>query len=325
MAIRRAFRLLTDNFTNVFKLLLYRLVMGALFIGLSYFILDLGLRSLLEGEEMKEVVTMAGKFFEALFSGDTSYLASFEENFRAALTALGTAFFADIGSVIGSFVGVVMLYLVFRFLNGMATFGMMGISYDRMSAFGRTSFSAAFFENLGRAVRYHLLYVPLSFIYDVLALVLCWFFFFYTPSLAGEGTSVAGAFVGLSLTVAVYIVLQALKLTFISSWMPYAVEHRKVLAGLRDSFTLKGKFLRRFVSYLISVYLMVVINAVCGFCTLGSFLLITLPASALYLLWLQLVLYYHENGRKYYLHARKVVGDAEDMPVESEIDLDLES
>ena len=63
MAIRRAFRLLTDNFTNVFKLLLYRLVMGALFIGLSYFILDLGLRSLLEGEEMKEVVTMAGKFF----------------------------------------------------------------------------------------------------------------------------------------------------------------------------------------------------------------------------------------------------------------------
>ena len=125
MAIRRAFRLLTDNFTNVFKLLLYRLVMGALFIGLSYFILDLGLRSLLEGEEMKEVVTMAGKFFEALFSGDTSYLASFEENFRAALTALGAAFFADIGSVIGSFVGVVMLYLVFRFLNGMATFGML--------------------------------------------------------------------------------------------------------------------------------------------------------------------------------------------------------
>ena len=66
MAIRRAFRLLTDNFTNVFKLLLYRLVMGALFVGLSYFILDLGLRSLLEGEEMKNVLTMVGKFFEAL-------------------------------------------------------------------------------------------------------------------------------------------------------------------------------------------------------------------------------------------------------------------
>ena len=119
--------------------------------------------------------------------------------------------------------------------------------------------------------------------------------------------------------------MQAVKLTFISSWMPYAVENKKVLAGLRDSFTLKGKFMRRFVSYLISVYLMVVLNVVCGFCTLGSFLLITLPASAVYLLWLQLVLYYHENGRKYYLHARKVVGDAEDMPVESEIDLDLES
>ena len=175
-----------------------------------------------------------------------------------------------------------------------------------------------------RAVRYHLLYVPLSFLYDVLALVLCWFFFFYAPSLMGS-TGVGTILLGLSLTVAVYIVLQALKLTFISSWMPYAVENKKVLAGWKDSFTLRGKFVRRFVSYLLAIYLMVVINVVCGFCTLGSFLLITLPASAIYLLWLQLVLYYHENGRKYYLHARKVVGDAEDMPVESEIDLDLES
>ena len=324
MAIRRAFRLLTDNFTNVFKLLLYRLVMGALFVGLSYFILDLGLRSLLEGEEMKNVLTMVGKFFEALVSGNTGYLSSFRESFLEALKALGAAFAADLGSIIGSFAGVVVLYLIFRFLNGMATFGMMSISYDRLSTFGKTSFSAAFFENLGRAVRYHLLYVPLSFVYDVLSLVLCWFFFFYTPSVLGD-TSVLTVLLGLSLTIAVYIVLQAVKLTFISSWMPYAGENKKVLAGLRERFTLKVKFMRRFVSYLISVYLMVVLNVVCGFCTLGSFLLITLPASAIYLLWLQLVLYYHENGRKYYLHARKVVGDAEDMPVESEIDLDLES
>lgn len=105
MAIRRAFRLLTDNFTNVFKLLLYRLVMGALFVGLSYFILDLGLRSLLEGEEMKNVLTMVGKFFEALVSGNTGYLSSFRESFLEALKALGAAFAADLGSIIGSFAG----------------------------------------------------------------------------------------------------------------------------------------------------------------------------------------------------------------------------
>ena len=324
MAIKRAFRLLTDNFTNVFKLLLYRLVMGALFVGLSYFILDLGLKSLLEGPEMQHVNTMIGDFFEALVSGRTGYLEAFRENFTEALKALFFAFTQDLSSIIGSFAGVVALYLVFRFLNGIATFAMMSISFDRLSTFGKTSFSAAYFENLGRAVRYHLLYVPLSFLYDVLALVLCWFFFFYAPSLMGS-TGVGTILLGLSLTVAVYIVLQALKLTFISSWMPYAVENKKVLAGWKDTFTLRGKFVRRFVSYLLAIYLMVVINVVCGFCTLGSFLLITLPASAVYLLWLQLVLYYHENGRKYYLHARKVVGDAEDMPVESEIDLDLES
>ena len=324
MAIKRAFRLLTDNFSNVFKLLLYRLVMGALFIGLSYFILDLGLRSLLEGEEMQHVIKMVGDFFEALLSGRTTYLESFQANFTEALKALFVAFTADLSSIIGSFAGVVVLYLVFRFLNGIATFGMMSICFDRMSAFGKMSFSAAYFENLGRGVRYHLLYVPLSFVYDVLSLVLCWFFFFYTPSLMG-GTTVLGVLLGLSLTIAVYIVLQSLKMTFISSWMPYAVEHKEVMKGLRDSFTLKGKFCRRFVSFLLAIYLMVTINVVCGFCTLGSFLFITLPASALYLLWLQLVLYYHENGRKYYLHARKVVGDAETMPVESEIDADLES
>ena len=153
MAIKRALRLLIDNFYNVFKLLLYRLVMGALFVGLSYFILDLGLRSLLEGPEVEHVLTMVGDFFEALVSGKTAYLESFRGNFVEALKALYTAFTADLGSIIGSFAGVVVLYLVFRFLNGMATFGMMSISYDRLSTFGKTSFSAAFFENLGRAVR----------------------------------------------------------------------------------------------------------------------------------------------------------------------------
>lgn len=77
MAIKRALRLLIDNFYNVFKLLLYRLVMGALFVGLSYFILDLGLRSLLEGPEVEHVLTMVGEFFEALVSGKTAYLESF--------------------------------------------------------------------------------------------------------------------------------------------------------------------------------------------------------------------------------------------------------
>lgn len=42
MRLKRAFRILTDNFNNVFKMLLYRGIMLSLSLGLIYLVLSLG-------------------------------------------------------------------------------------------------------------------------------------------------------------------------------------------------------------------------------------------------------------------------------------------
>ena len=70
MRLKRALRILTDNFTNSFKLLLYRAVMMALSLGLVYLVLSFGLNDIVTSAEASRIFEMIGEFFTAVVSGD---------------------------------------------------------------------------------------------------------------------------------------------------------------------------------------------------------------------------------------------------------------
>lgn len=146
MRLKRAFRILTDNFNNVFKMLLYRGIMLSLSLGLIYLVLSLGLNGILESAEASTITTMIGDFFRALVTGNSEYLVSFSEAFPLAVTDFLNLLIANIGSIVGSVVGVVVLYLIFRFLNGIATFAVCSIINDRMSLNGENKFCGRIFS-----------------------------------------------------------------------------------------------------------------------------------------------------------------------------------
>lgn len=314
MRLKRAFRILTDNFNNVFKMLLYRGIMLSLSLGLIYLVLSLGLNGILESAEASTITTMIGDFFRALVTGNSEYLVSFSEAFPLAVTDFLNLLIANIGSIVGSVVGVVVLYLVFRFLNGIATFAVCSILNDRMSLNAKTSFAGAYFPNIGSAMLYQLIYVPLSFVYDLVSLALCWgFCWLFFSAIASWGFF--GMLVGLAMTITGFICLQALKMTWISPWMPAVIHEKKVGATLGKSLSDGRKFSTRFGNFLLAIYLIVAINVACAFATLGSMLIITVPASFVLLSCLQLVCYYEDNGKRYYLASDCIVGDdAETFP-----------
>lgn len=313
MRLKRAFRIMTDNFSNVYKVLLFRVVTLSLSLGLSYLVLSLGLNAILESVEANTITTMLAEFFKALVSGNTEYLVSFSEAFPLAITDFLNLIVANIGSIVGSVIGVVALYLVFRVLNGTATFAVCSIVNDRMSYYAKTHFSGAYFSNIGRALVYQLIYVPMAFVYDVLALALCWGFcwlFFAAVSPWGF----VGVFIGLALSVAGFICLQALKIACVSPWMPAAIAEKKVGATLGKSLSDGTDFSARYSNFLIAIFLIFTVNVVCAFATLGSFLIVTIPASFVLLACLQLVCYYEDNGKKYYLSADRIVGGEDELP-----------
>lgn len=311
MKLRNAFRILTDNFSNTYKLLLYHLVTGIIFFALSYAVLNLGLGLIFQSEELKAVFELVGNFFEAVATGKTAFLETFQENFIEALTAFLVVVSDHVGSIIGSVVGVFGLYLVSRFLNGVAHFAMGSILSDKMDSYSKTGFPYAYFKNIGRAMLYEVIYVPVSFVYDALCIAFCWFFFFYTPSLF-SAWGIAAIVLGLSISVAFYLCLQAFKMTVISAWIPAIVTGESVTGGLKTSLkSFRKGFGGRYSTYLITLYLIFIANFACGLCTIGSALLITVPASYLLILSLQLVYYFEDSGKKYYLSLNTIAGDEE--------------
>lgn len=313
MKLRRALHLFTDNFSGTYKLLLYRFVSQILFVGLIYVILSLGLHSILTSAEVDNIFALAKEFIRAIVTGNSAYLVTFQDEFLEAMKELSLLLANEIGSIVGSLIGVCLMYLLLRFVNGTAVFAIGNMVNDKMAFYSKTKFSTAYFKNIGQAMLYEVMYVPLSFVYDALAVVFCWFFFFYTPSLMPTHGFLSVLF-GVSITIAVFILLEAVKMALISAWIPAVVTGKSVVEGFKSCFkNCKTGFWGRFSTYLVTLYLLFMLNVMFAICSLGSFLIISLPASFVFILCLQLVYYYEDNRMKYFV-AFNTVSEHEDIP-----------
>ncbi len=325
MRFRRTVGLTADQFTSTFKLVLYRLISGIIFFSLMFVILRLGLAVILKSAELARLKELLGSFFRTVFSvfsgGEAADLQNFRTDFHEALTAFVHMLGTHLDSIIGSLIGVVLMYILQRFVNGIALFAIASTVNDRMSVYARTRFASAYFKNIGKAALYHVLYVPLSFLYDVLSLLASWLFFFFIPSLLPTWGG-ASVLLAIALTLAAIICMQALKLTLISSWMPSMIaDGKSVTAGLRLSLRHCGKgFWKRLAMFVVACYLVVFVNVGFALFTVGSGLILTIPTSYLFFLVMQFVDYYETAGKKYFVDKNTIAG-GEDDPKPEKTDL----
>ena len=310
MRFRNAMHITVDNFSNVFKMLAYRVITGAIFMSLIYLVLRLGLNRILASGEMQEIKRLIKDFFPSLFENGSEWI----QNFKAASLDFLHLLGSKIDTIVGSVVAVVALCLLFRFVNGLSVFAVAGSLNDRMSIYARTGFSQSYFRNVGRAALYEVIYVPLSFAYDALMAALCYALFFLMPA-ALSMHGLVSVLASISLTVTAVCALVALKMTLISGWIPGILSGGKsVCSAFRASFRSKKSFGRRFASYFVTNYLIITITVLFAVCTFGSALIITLPACYLFVLCLQFVHYCEDNEKKYFISFRKIAGVKDDKP-----------
>ena len=310
MRFRNAFHITIDNFSSAFKMLLYRLVVAVITFSLVYVILRLALDTIVQSAEVATIRSMIGDFFHALFGGDSAGLQAFQDNFHTALANFLSLLARNGGAIAGAVVGVCLMYLLSRFLNGLCLFALAGAMNDRMSLFARTSFSASYFKNLGKAALYEVIYVPLAFVYDALSVLACWFFFFYVPSFL-PSWGILTVILSLCLTVTLIVCLESLKMTLVSVWIPAVISGgKRVGEGLKEALTAKKGFWRRFASYLAAVYIIIAMNAMFALFTIGSALFITVPLSFLFLVALQFVHYFEDRGKKYFISVHDIAGSS---------------
>lgn len=312
MRFRNAIHITIDNFSSVFKLLLYSLVTGAIFMSLSYLIIRLGLDGIFSGSPTHAIAELIRGFCNAIVTGDSAWIHdTFQNSFSDAVAAFKTLIYDSTGAIIGSSIGVAIMYLLSRFVNGLGRIAVAGTMNDRMSTFSRTHFGSSFFKNIAKGALYEVIYVPLIFLYDALAVLLCWFAFFCIPELLSINGWLS-VMLSVSLTILAISCLEALKMTLISGWIPAMIaDDKKVTRAFVTSFSAKKNFGRRFASFLVAVYLILATNVLFAICTFGSALLVTLPLSFVFLLALQFVQYYEDNQKKYFISSRTIMGGEE--------------
>ena len=296
MRFRNSVRLLMENFKNVYKILVYKLVILVVTAALISALLLPGLMEILESAEMTAFVEDIREFVRALIGGNSEFLAGFQEQFKVTVAALAKLLDSMMSRIVWSLVGVAVVYLLGRFMDTLGYFSIGSILNDRMGTYAETPFAAAYIRNLGRASLYSIVYVPVVFLFDVIVIALCWFLFFYLFSFLN-------VFLSLFFSMTFIVLCQALKLTLTSMWLPaMASDNMSVRQAMRfGGKSQKKQWNKVYSTYIVTVYVVIILNVVAAVCTFGSALLVTVPASYFLFICEQFVNYYTVQGKKYFI------------------------
>ena len=295
MRFRNSTRLLIENFKNVYKILLYKLAIAVVAIALSCALLLPNLWDIVHSAEVTNLIDIVKDFFRALVTGDSQFLAGFQEQFKTMGTALLKLLDSRMSKIVWSVVGCGVVYLLERFLDTLCYFSIGSILNDRMATYAETPFAAAYIKNLGKASIYSIVYVPVVFLFDVMTIGLCYFLFVYLLAF--------NVLASLFFSMTFIVLCQALKLTITSMWLPaMAADNMSIGQAMRfGDKQQKKQWKKVFSTYVATIYIIIIINVIGAVCTFGSALLLTVPASFMLFICEQFVNYYTVQGKRYFI------------------------
>lgn len=305
MRFRNSMRLFMENFKQVFRLLVIRFIIALIATAICCsFVLpefleiwkSTQLQALLEDfkELLKAVISLKSNELnsikDAIFGkgGSLNIFVSFLSSKALEITLV--------------FIGCLIVYLLKRFVETICYFTIGSLLNDKMTTYAETSFSTAFISNLGKACAYSAFYVPTVFLFDIFTATICYFLLSALPFV-----------IGIHLSVTLIVLCQSLRLTMTGHWMPAMTADG--LKARKAIFTCKKDVRKQtwhaFANYVVTIYLIIIFNVVAAVCTVGSALLITVPASFFILICEQYVNYYTEKGKKYFITYERIATNSD--------------
>ncbi len=296
MRFKNSIKLLFPNFGTIFKSLLYRIIVLAVGAVMFAALVLPNIMFLLKSQELADLFRSIADIFKTLFGGESS-----GETVISASKALGALAIANKTKVILAVAFSLLIYVVMKFLNGLASYTLGHLVSDYMGGLVRSGFTVTLLRNLKRACLYELVHTLVSFVFGIAVAVIAYYVGFALMDVL--------SIFSLMLAFVIVVVLVAIKHAFLSPVMPAMVVGGE---GLKKAFWIachqkKKEFLRTIATYFIAVYLVIVFNAVALVFTLGTGIIVSIPLTYLFLVCLQMVNYYTIIGKKYYLDYDHIV------------------
>lgn len=309
MNFRHTCHVFVDNFSIVYKHLLYGLIVTVIGFGLFSAIVVPAVTNIMGTAQYAALRESLNELWIAIVNLKTEQLEGNLSTVRSAFSDfIGMLGSEKAGLFVLCAVLLAIAYIIYRFLLGIGNYTTGALINDKMTLQAKSPFIGTMIKNLGKASLYNIIYVPITFVYDVLSVVIIWALFFrwlhFLPVL-----------IGIFLFVTVLIALTAAKLAFTVYWLPSLIHGRESNAkAIAHNFKQSWKaFGHTYSNFLVFTLIILALNVAAIFFTFGAGLLITVPASYIMLISYQFVTYYTVNGLKFFV-GDEIVGPKKETP-----------
>ena len=302
MKFKHSLQILIDNFSITYKQLLYKLIIALITVGLSMAILiPLG-KMFTDLAEFKSLVDGVKNFFNNLIEGNTDELVNIKEMLESALDSVNALIKSHTAIIALSIAGIILIRLIGSFFSSLGNYAAAAVINDKMALRAKSPFFITLFKNLKEASLYSLMYVPLSFLYDVACVALMYFIVF-------ELLIFVPFIIQLFIFATTIVFAIAVKLTFASDWLPALIRGKmKPLEAFAYTFKRKGKKTFNVLSnFVVLVLIIFALNVFAVVFTFGVGALITIPSSYVVLNSFQLVNYYDREELKYFIDKNTII------------------
>ncbi len=295
MKFKHAFNVLIDNFSLTYKQLLYRLII----LGIAFTICYVGIypfiKELLDSQSFNSLIGGIKSFINNLLSGKVEELHDVSNKVAAAYTDFINLLYEKTSQLVLSGLLLFLVYVVGRWFSSLGNYAAAAVINDKMAMRTSSHFFGTLIRNLKQASLFSLIYVPLTCLYDLgtaaLAFLLVYLLVYgFLPVIWG-----------IFLFILLIILAVSVKMTFVNDWMPALIRGKaRQREAIKYTFSRKNKRTFNVMSnYVVLTLLILAVNVVALFFTLGVGMLLTVPASYLLLSCFQLVSYYEREEIRY--------------------------
>ncbi len=297
MILDNSFRVFSNKFRLVWRVLLYCLLVVVLLSGIAL----ASCYSLIVALSENGFLNQVGDFINAnLF------------NFRIdQILQDGALLFNEFLAIISlntHLIPFVIILLVVVFLLGSILFGLLELPlieciYGYMGSCSKLNFMGYFISNFSRSLKYRLSKLIVTVPLDLL-IVASFFALLQLFTLSGFLSIIAPFIILLAL-----VLLISLRLSLFAEWGPcIVVNNIGIWKGLKENFkNIRKNYKVVFGTVLITVILAFAANYGLSALTCGVALFISIPATIVFFNVMYTVIYFHLNGLRYYIDKERII------------------
>ena len=314
MKFKHSFHVFVDNFSVVYKQLLYRLIV----LLISGIICWLGvypfIKTFIDSAQFNTITEGTKEFITNLLNGQMNELQSLSEKVQTAYAELIELFNTKLTEAILSGLLLLLIILVAKWFMGLGNYATASVINDKMALRAKQPFFGTLIRNLKNASIYNAIYVPLSVLFDLIVVVAMFFLFFTLLN------HIVYFFICLFLFVLAVVFAFTFKMTMTCDWLPALIRGKmKHGEAMKYAFARKNKNTVNVMSnFAVIVLIVFALNMAALILTLGVGLLLTIPSSYSIIISFEFVNYYDREEIKYSIDKNTIISPAKERTLSRE-------